>query len=78
MKTLADALSAEIARVQAKRERWLGYQRDLGPMGPRTMFGPALILMKQAIDEGVASLASQDVARMIRAHDALKGYDDHD
>jgi hypothetical protein len=73
--TLADALPAEIKRIQAKRERWLGYAKDAGP---QAMFGPALTMMQMAIDEGVQALASGDVVRMLRAHAELKDYSDDD
>lgn len=78
--TLADALPAEIKRVQAKRERWLGYQRraEQDKNGPRVMFGPSLMMMQMAIDEGVAALASGDVARMLHAHAELKDFNDDD
>ncbi len=73
--TLADALPAQIKRVQAKRERWLEYQRLAGP---QAMFGPGLALMQAEINEGVAALASGDVSRMIRAHEALAANSDDD
>lgn len=75
VETLGDALPAEIKRVQAQRERWLGYAKDAGP---QANFGPMLFLMQRAIDEGVASLASGDVVRMIAAHQVLKDFDSDD
>ena len=75
--TLADALPAEIARVQAKRERWLGYAREMGPQGAAGMAFTTRI-MQAEINEAVQALASGDVVRMLRAHDALKGYSDDD
>lgn len=65
--TLADALPNEIKRVQEKRERWLGY----GQKYPNMMVGPACAMMQAEIDEGIAALASGDVFRMLRAHEAL-------
>jgi hypothetical protein len=73
--TLGDALPAEIKRIQAKRERWLGYAKDAGPVAS---FNPALMMMQMAIDEGVAALASGDVVRMIAAYQTLKDYGDDD
>lgn len=73
--SLADALPKEIKRVQAKRERWLEYEREAGP---RANFKPALFMMQASIDEGVASLASGDVVRMLRAYQDLQDHDDRD
>lgn len=74
MASLAEELPKEIERVQAKRERWLGYQKmaEGQPHGGATSFAPALAMMKAEIDEGVAALASGDVVRMLRAFEALK------
>jgi len=74
-KTLADALPEQIKRVQQKRERWLEYQKIAGP---QVMFGPGLAMMQVEIDEGIDALASGDVARMMRAHEALAEYSDDD
>lgn len=71
--TLADALPAEIKRVQEKRERWLEYARMAGP---QANFRPALAMMQMSIDEGVQALASGDVVRMLRAHEQLKDHGD--
>jgi hypothetical protein len=75
--SLGDALPAEIARVQAKRERWLGYARQAGP---QVAWGMEITMqfMQAEINEAVLALASGDVVRMIRAHEALKGYSDDD
>ena len=73
--TLADALPAEIKRIQEKKERWIGYAKDAGP---QAMFGPAITMMQMAIDEGVQALASGDVVRMLHAHQSLKDYSDDD
>ena len=73
--TLADALPAEIKRVQEKRERWLEFARIAGP---QANFKPALMLMQMSVDEGVQALASGDVVRMLRAHEALKDHSDDD
>ena len=72
--TLADALPAQIKRVQEKRERWLGYGRE----HPNMMVGPACHMMQMEIDEGIAALASGDVVRMLRAHEALAANSDDD
>ena len=73
--TLADALPAQIKRVQAKKERWLGYLHD-HDMGPGTLF--STMIMQAEIDEAIAALASGDVVRMLDAHEALADYSDGD
>ncbi len=74
-RTLADSLPAEIKRVQAKKERWIEYQKDAGP---RAIFGPTIAMMQIAIDEGIDALASGDVVRMLRADADLKEYNEDD
>ena len=78
--TLADALPAEIKRVQAKKERWIGYAAQMEKDAPGSSIGMRLTMtiMQAAIDEGVAALASGDVARMLRAHADLEGFSDDD
>lgn len=78
--TLADALPREIKRVQEKKERWVGYAADMERMQPGSAIGMKMTmnLMQAHIDEGVASLASGDVARMLVAHEDLKSYSDDD
>ena len=71
---LADALPAQIKRVQEKRERWAEYQR----MCPGADFRLGMAMMQSEIDEGIAALASGDVARMIRAHEDLAANSDDD
>jgi len=73
--SLAEALPREIKRVQEKRERWLGYEREAGP---RANFKPALFMMQSSIDEGVKALASGDVVRMQQAYQDLQDHDDND
>ena len=73
--TVGDALPEEIKRVQAKRERWLGYAKDAGP---QVMFGPALHLMQAAVSEGIDAQTSGDVVRQIRALESLRDFDDDD
>lgn len=73
--TLADALPDQIARVTAKKERWIGYQKDHN-MGPGMQF--SINIMGATIQEGVDALASGDVVRMMAAHEALADYNDDD
>jgi hypothetical protein len=74
--TVGDALPAEIKRVQAKRERWLGYQREAGRHA--IGFEITIRLMQAEIDEAVTALATGDVVRMIRALESLRGYNEDD
>lgn len=75
VETLADALPKEIARVTAKKERWQGYMRDHN-MGPGMQL--SINIMQAEIEIAVSALASGDVAEMLAAHEALKGYNDDD
>lgn len=74
--TVADALPAEIARVTAKRERWV----LLAANHPNLAFGMrlAICVMRHAIDRAVRAAASGDVASMIQALQDLRGYSDDD
>lgn len=72
--TLADALPREIARVTAKKERWIGYCKDM----PELAFGMQLgiALMEAEINRAIVSLASGDVSAMLTAYSNLQDYDD--
>jgi hypothetical protein len=72
--TLADELPREIARVTAKKERWLGYMRDHNAPG----MGLSIALMQAEIEEAISALAAGDAARMMIAYQNLKGYNDDD
>ena len=74
--TLADALPREIARVTAKKERWLGYMREHPGMAHGMSI--SVKIMTAEIERAVRALASGDVAKMLEAHEALKGYNDDD
>lgn len=69
MTSLAEALPDEIKRVQVVRSHY----EELRNL-PNVIVGPQIAMMTADIDEGVASLASGDVVRMIRAYEALKGW----
>lgn len=71
MASLAEELPAEIKRVQVVRS----YYEELRSM-PDVIVGPQIAMMTAAIDEGVASLASGDVVRMLRAYEELKGWEE--
>ena len=79
--SLAEALPAEIARVSAKRERFLQFQEDTGRHQPGFDAKQVLmtaVTMQVLIQEGIAAAASGDIIRMIKAHSALKDYNDDD
>jgi hypothetical protein len=73
--TLADALPREIARVTAKKERWIGYMRD-HDMGPGMQF--SINIMAAEIDEAIKACATGDVVAMMAALESLRGYSDDD
>ncbi len=76
MSGLAEALPEEIKRISAKRERWLGYQREMGPAG--VGMGATIALMQLDIDRAVKACAAGDVVEMLAAHATLKEYGDDD
>ena len=73
--TLADALPREIARVTAKKERWMRYMIEQD-MGPGMQF--SINIMQAEISEAIRACATGDVAAMMAAHQTLKGYSDDD
>lgn len=73
--TLAGALPREIARVTAKKERWQQMMRE-HDMGPGMQF--SINIMQVEIERAIEACASGDVAQMMAAYEALKGYDDND
>jgi hypothetical protein len=62
--SLADALPREVQRVTTIKERWQAEMHDHPEMGAGMLIG--LGLMQAAINDGIQSLASGDVLRMIR------------
>ncbi len=78
--TLATALPKQIERVAAKRERWIGYQRDMEKMQRGSGKGMSLTItmMKVHIDEAHAAIASGDIGQMMVAHAGLADYSDDD
>jgi len=73
--TLAYALPREIARVTAKKERWIGYQRDHN-MGPGMQL--SINIMQVEIEAAVKACATGDVVEMMTALQSLKEYNDDD
>ena len=67
--TLAAALTREIARVTAKKERWQGYMRDHN-MGAGMQL--SINIMQAEIEKSIAALAAGDVTAMIAAYESLK------
>jgi hypothetical protein len=73
--TLADALPREIARVTAKKERWLGYMRDHN-MGAGMQF--SINIMQAEIDRAIKACAEGDTVAMMQSLENLRGYNDDD
>lgn len=73
--TLADALPREIARVTAKKERWMRMMLD-HDMGPGMQF--SINIMQAEISNAIQACANGDIAEMMAALEALKGYGDDD
>lgn len=76
MVTLGEALPMQIARISAKRERWISYAKEAGKHGQGMQL--TIAVMQAEINEAIASIASGDIARMLSAHQALKDYSDDD
>lgn len=74
--TVGSALLDEIERVSAKRERWKGYRKDMGPAG--VGMDLSISLMTKEIEEAKAAIRDDDSVRSILALKALRGYDDGD
>lgn len=75
MMTVGEKLLDEIERVSAKRERWRGYQADLGVDAG---IGLIIHIMTAEIDAAKAAIAADDAVACIAALQALEGYDDDD
>jgi hypothetical protein len=75
IKTLADALPEQIARVTAKKEHWQKMLRD-HDMGPGMQL--SINIMQLEIEQGVRAIASGSVPLMLAAHQALADYNDDD
>ncbi|MBY8826105.1 hypothetical protein [Sphingomonas colocasiae] len=68
--SLAEALPREINRVRAVQDAYKQFRTM-----PGVIVEPAITLMEASIVEGIAALASGDVVRMLRVHEALKGFE---
>lgn len=71
--SLADALPREIARVSAKRDRWIEMRVEFPELRGLEM---TIAIMQAEINRGVAALASGDIVEMLQAQQALKDYED--
>ena len=74
--TLADALPREIARVSAKRDRWLSLMKEHPQLG----LGMALTtrIMQAEIAQAVSACANGDIGEMLASLQSLKDYSDDD
>jgi hypothetical protein len=71
--SLADALPRQIARVSAKRDRWIEMKAEFPELREMEL---TIAIMQAEINRGVMALASGDIVEMLHAHQALKDYDD--
>jgi hypothetical protein len=67
VKTLGDELPREMARV---RDEIIPAYQAIGPAGQ-----PALFLMRLELDAAAKAMAEGDVIAMMRAYEALKGWE---
>ncbi|MFY9970590.1 MAG: hypothetical protein WAK41_14410 [Roseiarcus sp.] len=68
------ALNREIARLSAKRERWL--MRSQNDIGLGVALNSRIGVMGIEIDEAKEAMLADDPARAVRALFALRRYDD--
>lgn len=78
--SIGTGLPKQIERIAAKRERWLGYQRDMETMRAGSGAGMALTiaLMKVQLDAAHEAIASGDIQKMMAAYQDLADYSDDD
>jgi hypothetical protein len=69
MTSIAESLPAQINRVRKVQD----YYKELRGM-PNVIVEPQIEMMEHDIQSGIGALASGDVAEMIEAHEALKGW----
>lgn len=67
VRTLGEALPAEMARV---RDKVMPAYLAIGPAGAL-----ALAMMRADLDAAAKALAEGDVVAMLRVHESLKGYE---
>ena len=70
MSSLATELPEEIKRVSELRDEFISLRGM-----PNVVVEPQIAIMTAEIDRAVRSLASGDVVEMLRAYQALKGYE---
>jgi hypothetical protein len=70
IRTLADALPAQIQRV---REDIIPAYESLRGL-PNVMVEPTIAIMNHAINEATKAAATGDVVAMLRWHEELKGF----
>ncbi|NJL70366.1 MAG: hypothetical protein HC888_01550 [Candidatus Competibacteraceae bacterium] len=75
--TLADALPREIARVSAKRDRWMDMVKEHPELALSGM-NLTIAIMQTTIDAAVRACANGDIGEMLAAHQLLKDYSDDD
>lgn len=78
--SLGTGLPKQIERVAAKRERWIGYQRDMEQMQRGSGAGMSLTinLMKVHLDAAHEAIASGNIVKMASAYQDLADYSDDD
>ena len=74
--TLADALPREIARVTAKRDRWIKMAHNHPAMA--SGMNITIAIMQAEIGVAIRACANGDAVEMLAALKSLKGYSDDD
>jgi hypothetical protein len=71
MSSLAEELPKEIARVRKVQDNF----KELRGM-PNVLVEPQIAMMERDISTAIEASASGDVATMLRAYEALKGWEE--
>lgn len=78
--SLGTGLPKQIERIAAKKERWLGYQRDMEKMhaGSGRGMSITIMMMDAHLKQAHEAIASGDIAKMMTAYQDLADYSDDD
>jgi hypothetical protein len=76
IETVADALPNEIARIGAKRDRWIKMAADHPSLAPGMNI--TIAIMQHEIMQAVRASTDGDVIEMTRSLEGLKAYSDDD
>ena len=78
--SLATALPKQIERIAAKKQRWIGYQKDMDKIqkGAGAGMGLTIAVMDLQLKAAHDAIASGDIEKMMAAYQDLADYSDDD